>query len=238
MKERIRDRVMLIRLAKMTAVIAVSLMLMTVTAYAYFSYNVISDANRIQAAMFEVDVLVQGQNENGQAVAVNPITDDNKTYTINAEVGVTYAVTVMPADNSTTKTGFVKITAADCEDVYHTQQVWVEAGEERPRAVTFQMTVSAPTVIFLQARWGTSVFYARYRDEGVDGDYYVTQGETIALTVDVPTEMIPTETSRTEVTTTTETTATTTEETTVQTTVVTETTPTTVTTEVDEDVLS
>lgn len=158
---KIREKVMLARVATTAIIMIVCLAAMSFTAYAYFSYNVTSGSNIIQAANFEADVSIKIADANGEAVTVNKI--DSKTHTSVLEAKKTYYVTLVENKNSTATTGFCIITAEGCADIYHTQQLGVDAAAEggKTETITFNINVSAKTTVTFLSHWGTSSSYVK-----------------------------------------------------------------------------
>lgn len=175
---KIRDKVMLIRTAITTIVMIVCLAAMSLTAYAYFSYNVTSGSNIIKAANFEADVSISVTDANGDAVTVNKV--DSKTHTAVLEAGITYFITLDESENSTAKTGFCVVTAVGCPDTYHTQQLGADttvAGGSTDK-ITFQLEVTAETTVTFLSHWGTSSHYAAYKENGEADKLYITNANT------------------------------------------------------------
>ena len=80
---KIREKVMLTRIVSTIAIVIMCLAAMSITAYAYFSYNITSGSNTIKAASFYTDVTVQITDADGNAVEnskITPITSDNKKF--------------------------------------------------------------------------------------------------------------------------------------------------------------
>lgn len=230
---KIREKVMAARVAVVALITVVCLTAMSLTAFAYFSYNVVSGANRIKAAHFDVDVTVTVADEPQQTA--RSVRSNAVTHTAVLQPGVTYTVRVRSAENSTAQTGFVIVSAQNGDSCYHTQQLR-KGGE----ATEFYLTVTAETTVTFLAHWGTS---SRSGTPAQPDDLYITQGESVALTVraTTPTTTAPATQTTTTVTatapttvttqTTTTTTTTTTASATQKETTVTVTAPTTVTTQ-------
>ena len=155
---KIREKVMLARVAMTVVIMVVCLAAMSITAYAYFSHNVTSASNTIQAANFEAQITVTSTEQNGGTV--NPSsTEGKKTVFTFADTG-TYTVELEKGDNSTAKTGFCIIYIGD--KTYHTQQIGVDiyANNEQRDLVSFALTVNEPnTVVTIESHWGTSSYY-------------------------------------------------------------------------------
>lgn len=175
---KIRDKVMLIRTAITAIIMIVCLAAMSMTAYAYFSYNVTSGSNIIKAANFEADVSISVTDANGDAVTVNKV--DSKTHTAILEAGITYFITLDESENSTAQTGFCVVTAVGCPDTYHTQQLGADttvAGGSTDK-ITFQLEVTAETTVTFLSHWGTSSHYAAYKENGEADKLYITNANT------------------------------------------------------------
>ena len=174
---KIRDKVMLTRVAVIIAVLVICLVAMSTTAYAYFTYNVSSGTNLIQAASFDTTISVKMDGvtevlpENGEA--------DSLAYALQA--GKSYTVTAAPSDDSTVKTGFLIITADDCGVEYHTEQLFTNG--TAPEQITFTLTVSADTKVVFEPRWGTSAYYDAYINDSVNEECYILNRERIQISV-------------------------------------------------------
>lgn len=171
----ISEKVMLVRITAMAIVMILCLLAMSVSAYAYFSYNVTSGTTTIKAATFEVDVSVK----NGDVdIPVTTKTKDNLTYlTAQLDAGVTYSVKISYSDNSTANTGYVIITADDCADKYHTQQL-NKVMTRSIGTISFNIKPSAVTTIYFLTNWGTSSYYEQLKDT-THLLYNVTQSKVV-----------------------------------------------------------
>lgn len=181
------EKVMLTRLVLMITIAILCLAAMSITAYAYFSYNVTSGSFILRSASFKTEVQVQIFDSEGKAVEsnINPITSDYKFYKIEGlTVGQAYTICIAPIkDEKAAKTGFVVVTADNCPDTYYTQQLGkdekVDGGETNK--LSFKIVITDSTTVYLKAHWGTSSYYADFQNkaEGL----YITQDETIKLIV-------------------------------------------------------
>ena len=182
---RVREKVMLTRIAITVTIVIMCLAAMSFTAYAYFSYNITSGSNIIKAAHFETKVSIQITDENEEAVDINPITSNYQTYKVGLDAGKIYTVTITPTANSTAKTGFVVITANGCEKTYHTQQLGIDTniGESETKTISFKLIVTDKTDVHFLAHWGTSSYYDAYKNKGDQEELYITQGEEIMMIV-------------------------------------------------------
>ena len=184
---KVREKVMLTRLATTITIVIMCLAAMSITAYAYFSYNITSGSNIIRSATFKTEVQVQITDSNGKAVDTNisPITSDHKSFDIKGlTVGEAYTVSIKPINDETAaKTGFVIVSADGCPDTYYTQQLGTDEKVEGGRTpeLSFQLIITDSTTIHLKAHWGTSSHYADFQNKAEE--LYVTQGEKVTLTI-------------------------------------------------------
>ena len=104
---KVREKVMLTRVAMTIAIMVVCLAAMSITAYAYFSYNITSGSNTIKAASFYTDVAVQITDADGNAVeTITTNTSDHKSHSASLDANKTYTITVQHNALSTAQTGF------------------------------------------------------------------------------------------------------------------------------------
>ena len=96
---KIREKVMLTRIAMTVAIVIMCLAAMSITAYAYFSYNITSGSNTIKAASFYTDVTVQITAEDGTVVeTITTNTSDHKSHSAELSANKTYTITVKHND--------------------------------------------------------------------------------------------------------------------------------------------
>ena len=69
--EKIGEKVIVVRMILTVISIVTCLIMMSLTAFAYFSCNVTSDSNRINTANFETKVSINVTSSNGESVTVN-----------------------------------------------------------------------------------------------------------------------------------------------------------------------
>ena len=182
---KIREKVMLARMAVTIIVALACLAATSFAAFAYFSHSVTSASNIIKSASFNIKLSVQIQNENGQAVAIRE--DGFLTYVAELEANTTYFITLEHAEESTAQTGFVIITADGCSHRYHTQQLGRDS-DGKTKTVTFRLLPNVDTTVTFLAHWGTSSFYG-YPDQ--NSTRYVMQDETVTLSIDRTENSIP-----------------------------------------------
>ena len=180
---KIREQVMLTRIVSTIAIVIMYLAAMSITAYAYFSYNITSGSNTIKAASFYTDVTVQITDADGNAVEpIKTNTSDHKSHSASLDANKTYTITVQHNARSTAQTGFVIITADQCETKYHTQQLGRD-GEGNTDTITFKLTPGANTVVTFRSHWGTSSFYADFKEIGEKDERYIIKGDDVKLTI-------------------------------------------------------
>ena len=183
--ERICEKVMISRVIMTVSTICVCLAAMSISAYAYFSYNVASAANVIKVAHFEIRTSIQITDENGETVNINPITSNYQTYKAELQAGKSYTVTITPTEKSTATTGFIVVTAKGCEKTYHTQQLGVDtnSNDGETESISFKLMVTDKTDVHFLAHWGTSAYYDAYKNKGENNELYIIQNEEIKMIV-------------------------------------------------------
>ena len=154
---KVREKVVLSRLVSMVAVVLFCLAAMGITAYAYFSHNIISEANIIRSANFEASVAIAKKDAPSEVVSIEKSGD---MQVAQLQAG-TYIVE-LSAGNSTANKGFCILTIGN--KTYYTDQLGVDSIKKlTAAAVKFELTVSAPTKLEISSHWGTSVYYG-YQD--------------------------------------------------------------------------
>jgi hypothetical protein len=166
---KIREKVMLTRIAITITIVFMCLAAMSITAYAYFSYNVTSGTSIIKAANFEASVSIS-ITENDSSTTIEVTKHKNASCTANLKAGKVYTITLDESDGSTAKTGFCIVSAIGCPDIYHSQQIGADAAVEGEFTdkITFQLKVTADTTITFVSHWGTSSYY------GENNKLYIT----------------------------------------------------------------
>lgn len=226
--EKIRDKVMTIRVITTALTMILCLALMSITAYAFFSHDVSSAPATLKSATFDTDITIKSLAD-GSDVPVNVTA--KSTYSALLSAGVEYEVTIQPEGDA--KTGFCEISSAIFDTVYHTQQLGKD-GDAYTSSITFVLKPSATVSVNFVPNWGTSVYYADYHLENENPDSYVLDGEVVELVVTVGQNEQSEPQDETTVTTTATTTTTTTATTTATKTTGTEATAGTQTTETSE----
>lgn len=180
---KVREKVMLTRIAMNVTIVIMCLAAMSITAYAYFSYNITSGSNIIKSASFYTDVTVQITAEDGTAVdTITTNKSDHKSHSAELSANKTYTITVKHNDRSTAQTGFVIVTAEGCETKYHTQQLGRD-GDGNTYTITFKLTPGANTVVTFRSHWGTSTYYGYTGDSDNNIEEYIRDGEDIELVI-------------------------------------------------------
>ena len=180
---KVREKVMLTRIAMTVTIVIMCLAAMSITAYAYFSYNITSGSNIIKSASFYTDVTVQIAAEDGTAVdTITTNTSDHKSHSAELSANKTYTITLKHNDRSTAQTGFVIVTAEGCETKYHTQQLGRD-GDGNTYTITFKLTPGANTVVTFRSHWGTSTYYGYAGDSDNNIEEYILDGEDIELVI-------------------------------------------------------
>ena len=180
---KIREKVMLTRIAMTITIMVICLAAMSLTAYAYFLHNVTSGSNTIKAASFYTDVTVQITAEDGTVVeTITTNTSDHKSHSAELSANKTYTITLKHNDRSTAQTGFVIVTAEGCETKYHTQQLGRD-GDGNTYTITFKLTPGANTVVTFRSHWGTSTYYGYAGDSDNNIEEYILDGEDIELVI-------------------------------------------------------
>lgn len=177
---KISDKFMTVRLVASVLIVIGCLAAMSLSAYAFFTYNITSDSNVIKAATFEIDVSLQIRDANGREIKT--ITSDRKSYWADLKADETYFITLKHTQKSTAETGFVIITAESCKDKYHTQQLGRD-GDGVTEIITFKLKANSDIKVKLYSHWGTSSYYDVYQDKGDNEILYITNGETVELKI-------------------------------------------------------
>lgn len=173
---KIREKVMMLRVALTVIFMVACLAAMSFMAYAYFSSDVSTGVNDIKAASFDLSVSV---TKEGASDAETVNSADDKTYTYVLVKGK-YVIELKPADSSTTKNGFCVITVIDSNEnsiVYHTQQLGADqaaVGGKR-ESIQFTLELGEAAKVKFQAHWGTSSYYS-YKN---DSQFYINDAVSV-----------------------------------------------------------
>ncbi|MBO5247865.1 MAG: hypothetical protein J6B54_01020 [Clostridia bacterium] len=175
-QEKIREKVFLARAAVTVGVTVFCLFSMGISAFAYFSHDIVSGANVIRAATFGATVKVSDPNGD----SVEP-TRSGAYYVAELKGETEYVVTLQYSE-STAKTGFVIISADGCDKTYHTQQLG------KDETVTLYLKASADTKVRFLPHWGTSSFYG-YPEE--NNPYYLLDETHTEIPIQPPSASNP-----------------------------------------------
>ncbi len=176
--EKIRDNTMLFRTVATVTVMLLCLILMSVSALAFFTSDLNLNPNiaTIKAANFETNLSVQITDSQGNPVNISTVTSDYKQHQAYLEAWNEYTVIITKNSLSTAKTGFIVVYSNDSDEVFHTQQLGVDAnvlGGETNKIV-FKITVTDSTNVIFMSHWGTSSYYAAFNDKS--SYYYIANG--------------------------------------------------------------
>ncbi len=153
---KVREKVVLFRMI-FAAIVVILLCLpsMCYTAYAVYTSNAVSSANKITAADFSASVTIT----DAFGAAADVTTADDRVFYANLPAG-TYGITLTPAGS--VETGFFLLNAEGSAAQYHTQQI-SENGQKCE--ITFTLVLATRAQVRLEAHWGTSFHYG-YPGEG------------------------------------------------------------------------
>ena len=166
-QERVSEKNLLTRGLVTLTVVILCLAAMTLTAFAYYSLDIVSGSNKIKAAVFDVNVTIQG--DQGEVTATP---GPNKTYKAVLPAG-TYSIEVAHSTQSTANTGFVTMEVAD--GMYYTRQL---TKSDHTDSLTFTIETNAEMAVKFSACWGTSIYH------NTQADIYITENNnTVKITV-------------------------------------------------------
>ena len=176
--QKIREKTMLTRVAVSITIIVICLAAMGISAYAFFSHSIASNSNIIKTAKFEADVSIN-VIENDSSTLVDVKKENSISYTADLKANKTYKVVLSKGQNSTATTGFCVVSATNCKDIFHSQQIGEDASAEKGYTdkVEFQLKVTADTTVTFLSHWGTSSYYDDYKS------MYITQNKEINMNI-------------------------------------------------------
>ena len=180
---KVREEVMLIRVATTVFIMIACLAAMGISAYAYFSCDITSGPNIIKGANFEAGVSIQIADATSEPVEITRV---GTVQSATLYAGKNYSVRLEKA--GTAKTGFCVISATGCNTgKYHTQQLGKDiATEEEKTVITFTLTVTDTTKVSFRSHWGTSTYYADYVSTGESNSLYIVDNATVRLEIVAP----------------------------------------------------
>lgn len=182
--QKIREKTMLTRVAVSITIIVICLAAMGISAYAFFSHSIASNSNIIKTAKFEADVSIN-IIEKDSSTLVDVKKENNISYTADLKANKTYNVVLSKGQNSTATTGFCVVSATNCKDIFHSQQIGEDASAEKGYTdkVEFQLKVTADTTVTFLSHWGTSSYYDDYKSKGDNEKLYITQNKKIEMNI-------------------------------------------------------
>ena len=165
-QEKVSEKNLLTRGLVTLTVVILCLAAMTLTAFAYYSLDIVSGSNKIKAAFFDVDVVIDNGN-------ITVIPGANKTYSASLPAG-THSIKVAHSAQSTANNGFVMVETT--EGVYYTRQL---TKSDNTDSLTFIFETNAEMAVKFSACWGTSIYH------NTRADIYITENNNVVkITVD------------------------------------------------------
>ena len=176
--EKIKDSTIVAAVFRSVFVIFACLVAMSLTAYAYFTHNVASEASVVKAANFGVDVIIRyADSENNE---VTELRSNGDPWSVNLPAGAECEVTL--TGTGTASTGYCIMSLQNGEtNKYFSRQLGVDVSKASGTsgALHFELKVHQPTVVTFAARWGTSSHYTN--DNGQNDPAYITDGDVITI---------------------------------------------------------
>ncbi len=179
--EKITDKVIVTRMTLTVILIIACLFAMGISAHAYFGHGVAS-SSVIQSGNFETLLSIKNLDTD-LSVDISDVNSVTKSATLEAGK---YVVTIEKLGSAST--GFCVISAENGGNVqYYTQQLGkdVSAQDGKTYSITFTIEVAETTKVSFTSTWGTSPYYADYVESGTDSTYYIRDGETVDLQINV-----------------------------------------------------
>ena len=158
----VSDKVFLSRITLNITVIIICMIAMALTALAYFSVNISSQSNRIQAAHFDVEITVSSEQD-GTFVLDKNTQRSADVYVVNMKADTVYTIEVTAT--GTASTGFIVVSAGGYQ--YHTEQLFLD---KKPRII-FSVKPVEDMEVELCPHWGTSSHYEDFL-LGENDDFY------------------------------------------------------------------
>ncbi len=172
------EKAFMARIAVSVLSIVLCLSAIGITAYAWYSSDVTSDAITIVSATYDLQWTITVRDENGTRTSANT----GIKLATNAEAPKTYEIHIEKSGLSTASTGFCVIEVyynADdvVDEIYHTVQIGKDnntlSGERNE--LDFRLTLLRAARLVFRPHWGTSSLY------GSSGDYYIQENETVEI---------------------------------------------------------
>lgn len=187
--EKATEKALISRAAMLVVVVVGCLAAMCMTAYAYFTCNITSDTNTLQAAKFEANVSIEPTDDSNQVTNITLNQTNAWTYKVSGlQAGKFYTVKVSPAQGNTATTGYVAISDGRRNITYHTQQLGADTtapGGNRAELI-FKLMITDKTEVIFEARWGTSTYYPN----NTNAEEYIVGGEEIKMVINGITQVI------------------------------------------------
>ncbi len=150
----VREKVFFARLMLSVVCMAICMIAMGYNAYAYFTANIESNANVIQASTYSLDV--SGDLTNSGQGSFSKETETKHTYKLAAG---TYDFVLTKSTDTTAKTGYARVDIFQGESVqqFYTQQIGgvLDAENKEITSRTVRIKVDAETTIQFIECWGT-----------------------------------------------------------------------------------
>lgn len=177
---KVSEKVFLSRIYLNISVIVFCMIAMAISAYAYFSANIASNSNMIQAAHFDVEIAVSSELDGTFVLDQNTLRRSN-VYVVNMKADTVYTIEVSTV--GTANTGFVVVSAGGYQ--YHTEQLFLD----KKSMITFSVKPVEDMEVELHPHWGTSSHYEDFL-LGENDDFYL-QDDPNGLSVKELTVYIP-----------------------------------------------
>lgn len=151
--KRVSDKVMITRVVTTASVIVTCLVAMSFSAYAFFSHSLTSGVNRIQSAVYELEVTPK----EGDSMAVYTLKNADGTHEL-------HEFKLAPSAETTASSGYGKIvvtTDGGADQAFYTPSIWKSGtdveGEERIHSYTVQIKVpqGKTASVKFYSQWGT-----------------------------------------------------------------------------------
>ena len=181
---KISEKVMLTRVVTTVVLVIFCLIAMSISAYAYFSYNLVSDNNVIRTAEFNATIVVTDVTVVADPAGETPI-DDSGNYLL--KKGNKYTVSIAKGGNATTGFCIVEIVIGDSTVKYHTAQLGADGDNERLNLnFTFdlsELTDSDTVTVKFTPHWGTSSNYGSNENIMADANVKISDEGNIEISL-------------------------------------------------------
>ena len=154
------------RLAASISIVALCMIGMSFTAFAYFSSSVSSSSTRLTGAYFDVRINIYASDD---TLVLSG--SGQKEYAVELKATESYRIEI--SSNGNAQTGFVIVKII--ENTYHTQQL---QPPEQP-AIQFSLQLQEDQTVTFTPHWGTSSYYAI---AGESLEFYLKNNQTHIIT--------------------------------------------------------